>query len=148
MKQATILLCLLLVGFGSFAQSKEERQILANTYSVHRAVFGKDRDSKDSLTLENLFAEEITYGHSSAKIQNRKEAIDGCVSNKSAYTIQPISISVMVNGGTATTRYLLVGTETKADGTVGQLNLHILQVWVKTKAGWKMMARQAVKLAV
>jgi ketosteroid isomerase-like protein len=147
MKKIFFLFCFIAVGFGTLAQSKEQREVLANVYAMHMAIFGSDRGTKDSLTLENLFTDEITYGHSSGKIQNRKGAIDGCTSNKSAYSIQPISISVMLNGNTATSRYLLVGTETKADGTVGQLNLHILQVWVKTQAGWKMMARQAVKVA-
>jgi ketosteroid isomerase-like protein len=126
-----------------FSQNKEEQQVTEKVMAVHKAVFV----DKDSLALENLLAPEITYGHSHGKLQNRKEMIDGASHNKSTYTnIAANNISVIVNGNTAVSRYLLTGTETSKDGKVTQLKLNILQVWVKEKKDWKMLGRQAVAI--
>jgi hypothetical protein len=32
------------------------------------------------------------------------------------------------------------------DGKAGALNLHILQVWIKTNRGWQLLARQSTKI--
>jgi hypothetical protein len=53
------------------AQSKQERQALANSKLLEQTVFG----TKDSLTLEKLFAKNATYTHSSGKMETREEAI-------------------------------------------------------------------------
>ena len=62
-----------------FCQSKDEIAVLANSKRLHQIVFG----TKDSVALEGLLAKSLTYGHSSGKVQNRAEAIDGIVHNKS-----------------------------------------------------------------
>ena len=38
-------------------------------------------------------------------------------------------------------------SETKPDGKSTELKLNILQVWIKEKKDWKLMARQAVKVS-
>jgi ketosteroid isomerase-like protein len=112
--------------------------------AVHKAIFV----NKDSLALESLFAPQITYGHSVGKVENRKETIDNVSQNKSIYTnIEAKVLSVNVQGNTAASRYLLLGTETKPDGKSTELKLNILQVWIKEKKDWKLMARQAVKVS-
>jgi Domain of unknown function (DUF4440) len=145
MKRIVSILSFLLICFFSFAQNKNEVQVLANVKALHQAIFV----DKDSLALENLLAKDVTYGHSGGKLENRKEVIENCSHNKSTYTnmggISPISVNIY--GTTAVTRYVLTGTETKIDGKATELKLNILQVWVKEKKAWKMVARQAVKLS-
>jgi ketosteroid isomerase-like protein len=127
-----------------FAQTKNEVAVLASVRSLHAAIF----IDKDSAAIENLLAAEVTYGHSGGKLENRREVVENCSRNKSTYTnLNQNGISVSINGKTAVTRYLLTGTETKPDGKSTELKLNILQVWVKEKKGWKMMARQAVKVS-
>jgi ketosteroid isomerase-like protein len=127
-----------------FAQTKNEVAVLASVRSLHAAIF----IDKDSAAIENLLAAEVTYGHSGGKLENRREAVENCSRNKSTYTnLNQNGISVSINGKTAVTRYLLTGTETKPDGKSTELKLNIFQVWVKEKKGWKMMARQAVKVS-
>jgi ketosteroid isomerase-like protein len=127
-----------------FAQTKNEVAVLASVRSLHAAIF----IDKDSAAIENLLAAEVTYGHSGGKLENRREVVENCSRNKSTYTnLNQNGISVSINGKTAVTRYLLTGTETKPDGKSTELKLNIFQVWVKEKKGWKMMARQAVKVS-
>jgi len=141
MKKIILLQGLLLFAFISFSQTKEEQQVIDNVKLLHGTIFG----TKDSLTLEKLSAKEVTYGHSHGNLQDRKTFITSVSGNKSVYTnIEANNITVIINGKTAVSRYLLTGTETNSKGKVTELKLNILQVWVKEKKEWKMMARQAV----
>ena len=77
-----------------------------------------------------------------------KEMINNVAKSKSVYTnLDAKVLSVNVHGKTAVSRYLLTGTETKSDGKSTELKLNILQVWVKEKKAWKLLARQAVKVS-
>ena len=127
-----------------FAQSKDETEVLAASRRLHQAVFG----TKDSAALEQLFAKALTYGHSNGRIQNRAEAIDGIIHNKSTYTDTSVkSYFVMINDDAAVVRYVMREMETNAEGKVVPLRLAIMLVWVEEKGKWKLFGRQAVRLA-
>ncbi len=141
MRKTILLQGLLLFAFISFAQSKDEQKVKDNVLLLHNTIFG----TKDSLTLEKYSAAEVTYGHSHGNLQDRKTFITSVSNNKSAYTnMNAGDVSIIINGKTAVSRYLLTGTETNSKGKVTELKLNILQVWIKEKKEWKMMARQAV----
>ena len=126
------------------AQTKTEKEVTAKVNAIHKAIFV----DKDSASLNKLLAKEITYGHSGAKITNRQQTLEDVGGNKSTYSdIRIKDISLIVNGQTVVSRYLLTGNETKEDGKVVPLHLNILMVWIKEKGEWKMMARQATKLS-
>jgi hypothetical protein len=48
---------------------------------LNDAIFIK----KDSVALDGLMAEKVTYGHSSGKIENRPEMIAGAIHSPSTY---------------------------------------------------------------
>lgn len=144
MKQFILVWSLLIVHFFSFAQTSEEKKVTEALLNIHKAIFV----DKNVSTLESNIANVLTYGHSGGKIEDRKEMIENIANSKSVYSnMNATVLSVNVQGKTAVTRYLLTGTETKPDGKSTELKLNILQVWVKEKKGWKMMARQAVKVS-
>jgi ketosteroid isomerase-like protein len=144
MKKIIFTYVLIIAAMVSFAQSNAEKQVTEAVLAVHKAIFV----NKDSLALESLFAPQLTYGHSGGKVENRQETIDNVSQNKSTYTnIEAKVLSVNIQGNTAASRYLLTGTETKPDGKSTELKLNILQVWIKEKKDWKLMARQAVKVS-
>lgn len=131
------------MSLGAKAQSTKEKAVVERTYLLSNTVFG----SKDSLTLEEIFASTATYGHSSGKLQNRKEAIDGASSNKSTYSDTSISnMKVIFQGDAAITRYLFNANEHTIDGKIVPLHFSMMLVWVKEKSKWKLFGRQAVKL--
>jgi len=143
MKYLVIIFSSLFITSVAFAQ-KDADVVRQRAEALHRAVFV----NKDSLSLEELFAKEVTYGHSGGKVQNRKEAIDGISHNKSTYSNPVISdITVTVNGNTAVSRQLFTAVERTKDGKEEPLKLHIILVWVKEKKEWKLIARQAVKVS-
>jgi len=100
----------------------------------------------DQKGLENITHEELSYGHSGGKVESRKEFIETLVSGRSDFrkiTLKDQKITVA--GTTAVVRHTLEA-DTFDGGVAGSIRLHIVLVWVKEKAGWKLLARQAVKL--
>jgi ketosteroid isomerase-like protein len=144
MKTTQLIICFLLVGLTGFAQSKDEKALIERSYLLSHTVFG----SKDSLTLEDLFAKKATYGHSHGNLQTRQQAIASISKNKSKYTDTAVSnIQVLMDDDdVAIVRHLFKAKENKADGTVTPLNFSMMLVWVKEKKKWRLMGRQAVSL--
>lgn len=122
--------------------SKDEQQIIANTQLLSSTIFG----TKDSMTLENLFAKKASYGHSHGNLQTREEAIAGVAKNKSIYkdtSIKDIKV-IFGNKNTAIVRYSFDANENKTDGTVTPLHFSMMLVWIKENGKWKLFGRQAV----
>jgi hypothetical protein len=96
------------------AQGKKEKEVIERTYLLSHTVFG----TKDSLTLEDLFAKPATYGHSHGNVQTREQAIAGISHNQSAYTDTAVSnISVIfADDDLAIVRHVFKATETAKDG--------------------------------
>lgn len=139
---ATVFIASVFIGF---AQSKDEKALVERTYLLSHTVFG----SKDSLTLEDLFAKKLSYGHSGGKIETRAEAVTAISRNKSVYTDTAVSnVKVEVyDDDVAIVRHLFKAKENKADGTVTPLNFTMMLVWVKEKGKWRLLGRQAIKLS-
>lgn len=143
MKKLLVIL-LLATAFLSNAQSKDEKQLVERTYLLSHTVFG----TKDSLTLEDLFAKQATYGHSHGNLQTREEAIKGISKNKSNYTDTSVTIlKVIFENNTAIVRHLFKANEHKPDGSVTPLNFTMMLVWIKEKGKWRLMGRQAVSVS-
>jgi ketosteroid isomerase-like protein len=143
MKKTLVFFLMMVLAFAGQAQSKKEKELVERTYLLSHTVFG----TKDSLTLEDLFAKQATYGHSHGNLQTREEAISGVVKNKSNYTDTSIKIlKVIIGDDVAIVRHLFKANEVKKDGSVTPLNFTMMLVWVREKGKWRLMGRQAVSV--
>src|SRR3954465_3613425 len=107
------ILALTISALAAHAQSKQEKELVERTYLLSHTVFG----SKDSLTLEDLFAKKATYGHSHGNLQTRQEAIAGISHNRSQYTDTSLKIiSVLIGDDVAIVRHLFKAIETNKEG--------------------------------
>jgi len=138
-----ILFLLAFAAIKSFAQT-DEQKVLDRVKQLNTAIF----INRDSVALEGLMADKVTYGHSSAKIENRSEMIAGAIHSPSTYkNFMMDSATVFFEGkNTAVVRHVLKATSVDMQGKESPLHLNVLQVWVMQKNQWKLMARQAVKL--
>ena len=143
MKQFFTFVVLCLVTSIGFAQSKAEAKVWANVEALNNAVFG----SKDSVVMKRLTSEKLSYGHSGGNIEDKQKMVTGASSSKTEYrNLKVEKLGVAVEGKTAIARYILrAGSVEK--GVESPLNIGILTVWVKTGGDWKLLARQAVKVA-
>ena len=100
----------------------------------------------DSVALDKLTADELSYGHSSGFVEGRAEFVEKIASGKSDFvTIELSEQTISISGKTAIVRHVLNGT-TNDGGKAATVKLKVLLVWQKEKAGWKLLARQAVKI--
>jgi len=124
------------------AQSKQEKQVLDRLEMWRTALLEQDLE-----TLDKVFANEMTYGHSNGHVDTKSSFINTIRDKKEVYKVLNLSdITVSIVGNNALVRNKMTGSVDLADGTVSKPNLGVLQVWNKTKNGWQLLARQAFKL--
>ena len=101
----------------------------------------------DTVTLEKLTSNELSYGHSSGKVQNKNEFISDIATGVSDFvSIDITEQSIKLVGNTATVRHIFsAATNDKGKGP-GTVKLGVLLVWIKNKGAWQLLARQAVKI--
>lgn len=126
----------------SFAQTKEEREVSDAVEQLRTAMINGDKP-----ILEKLTSDKLSYGHSSGHIDDKKEFVEKLSSGASDFvtldlTEQTISISDKV----AIVRHTL-NAKTNDGGKPGEVHLKILLIWQKQKGGWKLLARQAIKIS-
>ena len=126
----------------SYAQTGEQK-VLQRVKQLNDAIF----INKDSVALEGLLAFEISYGHSTGRLENRQEMIHGALTSPNIYSnFMMDSASVFFENNTAVVRHVLRAVSIDKDGKQLPLHLGVLQVWIKQNKQWKLMARQSVKL--
>jgi ketosteroid isomerase-like protein len=141
----TILLFTILTGLaiGSQAQTKEETEVTAAVEKMRLAMI-----SGQKADLDAVASDDLTYGHSSGKLQTKAEFIDSFVTKASVFvTITLTDQTVKVTGNTAIVRHKLAAT-TADGGKPGTVNLGIMLVFIKQHGEWKLLGRQAYKLPV
>jgi len=125
----------------TMAQSKDESAVAAAVESLKKAMIDADKAG-----LQKLTAEQLSYGHSSGKIEDKPTFIENIVSGKSDFvTIDLTNQTIAVSGDAAIVRHTL-SASTNDGGNPGSVKLNILLIWQKQKGEWKLLARQAVKV--
>lgn len=102
--------------------------------------------SPDSSALDKLVLKNLSYGHSSGKVQTKQEFLHSLLSGESDFVdISLTDQTVIVQNNTALVRHTL-NAKTNDKQVPGNVKLYILLIWSKEKAGWKLLGRQAVKV--
>ena len=136
-----ILLFLNVFSISTIAQSKKEKQVVAAVETLTKAMIDGNKTA-----LENISSNELSYGHSSGKIQDKAAFVDAIVSGQSDFvTINLTDQTIVVKDKTAIVRHKF-SAQTNDGGKPGNVNLGVMLVWVKEKGGWKLLGRQAFKL--
>ena len=141
MKRTYLLLFCLLISTGLNAQSKAEKQVETSVEKLKQAMISGDRAS-----LENIAADDLSYGHSSGNIENKAAFVESIASGKSDFVNMDLQDQVItVSGKTALVRHKLLA-DIFDGGKAGKIKLGVLLVFQKQKGEWKLLARQAFKL--
>jgi len=142
MKYLYLLGILSLFSFTAIAQSKEEKAVIAAVEKLRQAMISGDRTS-----LENIAMDSLSYGHSGGKVENKTSFVENIASGKSDFvTIELSEQTVSIVRNNAIVRHTLLAN-TNDGGKPAVVKLKVLLVWVKENGAWKLLARQAVKLA-
>jgi len=143
MKKGFFLVVLLAVAAGPVLAQQNDDPTLASTIEAFRkALIDPTQADLDKLTMN-----ELTYGHSSGMIQDKAAFEQALLSGASDFVSIDLTEQTMhVVGNTAWVRHTLSAI-TNDGGKPGEAHLSVLTVWIKQKGQWKLLARQAVKVA-
>jgi hypothetical protein len=125
----------------SFAESAEDASVGQAVEVLRKALLTADKGE-----FENLAADQLSYGHSSGKVQTKAEFIDGVITRKAiikSLTFPELNIAVF--GDAAVVRHLYV-SDSETDGKPNSVRIGALQVWQKQGGNWKLLARQGFTL--
>lgn len=140
-KKIVFVLFLSACSWAAQAQSKDEKSVENAVEALKKAMIDADKTA-----LENLAADDLSYGHSGGKVEDKAEFVRAIVSGESDFvTIDLTEQTIKIVGNNAIVRHKLFA-KTNNKGQAGTANIAILLVWQKQKGQWKMLARQAVKI--
>ena len=138
---AFLSICFLLSGLNIAAQTKDEKEVAEVIEKLRKAMVEADKQ-----TLENITAEQLTYGHSSGKIDTRTSFVADLASGKSDFVSITLSEQIItMSDNLALVRHKLIG-ETNDNGKTSPINLNVLLVWQKQKGQWKLIGRHASRI--
>ena len=126
----------------ALAEAGDEPAVKQNVEELRQALLKGDKAQ-----LERLTAEQLSYGHSDGRVQNKAEFIDGVMTRKA--TVKSLDfpdLKIAVAGDAAIARHLYE-SESEMDGKTTNTKIGTLEVWQKQGGNWKLLARQGYKLA-
>ncbi|MEX6678724.1 nuclear transport factor 2 family protein [Pseudomonas sp. W2Oct36] len=127
-------------GVVAAAPSADEQAVAKAVDNMTQAMLHKDIATLGALTSDN-----VTYGHSSGKVQNKDEFIADIETGRSGFnTLEMKNQTINMNGDTALVRNHF-SAEAVNSGKVVPTEIENFQVWQKQKGQWLLIGRQAFK---
>lgn len=141
MKNLKVLACLLCLFTGiATAASSDESDVAAAVDKLTQAMLHKDIAQLEALTAEN-----VTYGHSSGKIQDKKAFIADIETGRSAFNrLEMQKQDITMSGDTALVRHHF-SAEAVNSGKVTPTEIENFQIWQKQDGKWLLIGRQAFR---
>lgn len=103
--------------------------------------------AKDEKKLSELTSDDLVYGHSGGKVQNKAEFIAEIRSGQPIeyVDIELIDQTIKEVNNTAIVRHIFTA-KTSSNGKAGNLRIGNVLIWQSDKGTWKLLARQAYRL--
>lgn len=142
MKKATVLIGFLCLfsGYVAATPATADKDVAQAVDHLTLAMLHKDIPELNALTAENL-----TYGHSSGKIQDKQAFIADIETGKSAFkTLEMQNQTITVSGDVALVRHHFSAQALKGTEVV-PTEIENLQIWQKQNGKWLLVGRQAYK---
>jgi hypothetical protein len=102
--------------------------------------------TQDKAQLEKVTANQLSYGHSTALVQNKAEFVDGVMTRPEMIkSIEFTQVKTNFSGDAAILRHLW-HSEVETQGKPQSIGIGVLTVWQNQAGDWKLLARQAYRL--
>ena len=142
MKILFVSFLIVLQGLSLYAQDKKQAQVASTIEQLRQAMLDGDSAKLASLTDDNL-----TYGHSLGKLENKQQFVHALASGESDFKTLAISDqTITVKNKIAVVRHKITA-DILENGKVNNVKLAVLLIFNKEKKHWKLIARQAIRLA-
>jgi hypothetical protein len=140
---SSLLLCCLLGNTSSFAQSSDEKAVSDRVEALRKALI-----TPDKTVLEELAADELSYGHSTGVVEDKAAFVDALVKGKTVFTSITLSDqTIKIAGNVAIVRHRMMAGLNN-NNTPSTVDIIVLLIWQKQKGKWKLLARQAARKPV
>jgi len=137
----TVVMSLFIYVQSASAQSGDEAAVAQAVENLRKAMFARDAKQFEALVSEN-----VSYGHSAGRIENKKEFITAALANKAVMkSLTFTDQTVKVTGNHAIVRNTYNGVS-ELDGKTNNTKIGVLLVWAKEGDTWRLYARQAFRL--
>jgi len=135
-----LFLCCMLATTFSLAQSTDEKEIADRVETLRKALI-----TPDKAVLQELAADELSYGHSSGLVENKAAFVDALAGGKTIFTSVTFSDqTIKIAGNAAIVRHHMMA-DLNNNNTPTKIDILVLLVWQKQNGKWKILARQAAK---
>jgi Domain of unknown function (DUF4440) len=122
------------------AASADEAAVAAAVEALRKAILGQEKAQ-----LEALTADQLSYGHSDGRVENKAQFIDGVMNRKAILKSLTLSDHTIAIVGTDAIARHTWASESEMDGKLTTTKIGVLQVWQKQNGAWKLLARQSVR---
>jgi ketosteroid isomerase-like protein len=127
-------------GYVAASPATDEQDVAKAVDKMTQAMLHKDLKTLGALTSDN-----VTYGHSSGKIQNKAEFIADIETGRSGFkTLQMLNQKITLDGDTALVRNHF-SAQAVNSGVEVPTEIENFQVWQKQHGQWLLIGRQAFK---
>jgi hypothetical protein len=142
MKKIGLLFVIIMFVFTNiYSQSKAEQAVVTAVIALHSNVVNPERKA-----LEMLVSNDLSYGHSAGKVENKDQFIDFLFNGPFKFTaINTTDQTIKISGDNAIVRHIFLGKATNA-GVPTEIRIGNLMVWRKEGGIWKLLVRQAFKI--
>ena len=136
-----ILILILITIINVTGHSQKSSGILRTISYFNEALINKNLKEIDKLTHPHL-----SYGHSNAWIETKKEFLQNIQSNYIQYkSIKCDTVQIIKTKKIITARYNAQFTVSLKDKPI-DLTLHVCQTWTKRNGHWVLLSRQSTKI--
>ena len=139
-QSASVFIAIAFIAQPAFAASAGENAVLTALDGLKEAMLKKDR-----VALDKIFHSDLTYGHSSATVETKAQAIAHIVEGLGWEAIELADTTVRLQGNVAIVNGKADLHQRNKDKPTTVAKLLVLTVWVKGPHGWQLIARQAVR---
>jgi hypothetical protein len=125
----------------TFAFAQAEKEVEAKVNALRLALI-----DPTVINLGEITSTDLSYGHSSGKMENQVQFIEALVNGTSDFaSVLFEDQTIQVEKNVAIVRHILVA-DVLDGGKANSIKIGVMLVWQKEKGGWKLLARQAYKL--
>lgn len=142
MRKLTLVMGFLCLFTGYVAAAPaDESEVAAAVDKLTQAMLHKDIDQLEKLTADNL-----TYGHSSGNIQNKKAFISDIETGKSAFKeLKMLDQKITLSGDVAMVRHHFSAQAISKEKGIVPTEIENFQIWQKQDGQWLLIGRQAFR---
>ena len=113
---------------------------MATSKAFHQALV-----QKDTITINQLTSNMLTYGHSNGWVQSKAEVVGDMSNGKLIYNSYVTDTMAITNQANVAIVRFNATIQTIMNASNGTYKLKVLEVWMLQKRKWKLIARQAIK---